>query len=368
MGASDEVTPVPEEQRVAAEDGDVGAAQSDALGEAGAVADPLRHGQRRRVGPHHPLLAHERLHDAYLRQRLLRDAAGVGQRVLAPGGELGERGGAEAADDGDERDDGEGDEGELPGGGESDDEAGDEGGEVVDEVAELLADGVLDDDSVGVDGVDDVGGADGGGEEGDVLVEGGVEVADAHPGGLPLAGPHPAGDLGPGGGPDGGADDEEVEGVLADAAEQCVRGCGVGAEGVDEGGEEAEEDREGAAVDEGAQRAQGHEDVVEAVGEAEELTERGRREGLGRWKVGGLDVGRRRRRLRRRRSKGSRWRWRCCCWCIRLRMGLWRMVVVEEVRVRGLVGGGEMEGLELRVGGGIGAEDDDAALYLLLHA
>jgi hypothetical protein len=44
------------------------------------------------------------------------------------------------------------------------------------------------------------------------------------------------------------------------------------------------------------------------------------------------------------------------------------MVVVEEVRVRGLVGGGEMEGLELRVGGGIGAEDDDAALYLLLHA
>jgi hypothetical protein len=67
----------------------------------------------------------------------------------------------------------------------------------VDEVAQLLADGVLHHTRVGIDGVDHVEGAHVGVEEGDVLAQGGVSVPDAHPGGLPLAGPHPARDLHP---------------------------------------------------------------------------------------------------------------------------------------------------------------------------
>jgi len=54
----------------------------------------------------------------------------------------------------------------------------------------------------------------------------------------------------------------------------------VGAERVDEVGEEAEEHGERAAVDERAQGADEHEHAVEAVGEAEEVAQGGRRGGL----------------------------------------------------------------------------------------
>lgn len=49
--------------------------------------------------------------------------------------------------------------------------------------------------------------------------------------------------------------------------------AGVGAEGIDEIGEESEEQREGASVDDGAGRADCHQSVVQPVGEAEEVAE-----------------------------------------------------------------------------------------------
>jgi hypothetical protein len=61
------------QQRVAAEDGELGAAE--ALGVADAIPDPLLAAQRCRVGPHCALLPHERLHHPNLRHRLLRDVA-----------------------------------------------------------------------------------------------------------------------------------------------------------------------------------------------------------------------------------------------------------------------------------------------------
>lgn len=70
---------------------------------------------------------------------------------------------------------------------------------------------------------------------------------------------------------------DEVECVLDDEADHGVQVVGLGAEGVDEISEEAEEDGEEAAADEGGDE---HEDAVKAVGEAEEAAQGGRRGGL----------------------------------------------------------------------------------------
>jgi len=121
----------------------------------------------------------------------------------------------------------------------------------------------------------------------------------------------------------------------------------VGAERVDEVGEEAEEDGERAAVDERAEGADEHEHAVEAVGEAEEVAQGGRRGGLavtGRPGIGRLLLGLQRRRRRWWSSGSSSNSGRLVGW------------------------GGQVEGLELRARplvGGVGMEDDDARPDLL---
>lgn len=65
-----EESSVPQQQRVAAEDGEVGCAQSQALGESAPVAKLLSHSQGSGVGLENSGLPDEGLHRSDLRQRL----------------------------------------------------------------------------------------------------------------------------------------------------------------------------------------------------------------------------------------------------------------------------------------------------------
>lgn len=67
---ADKVSAVPQQKSIAAENGEVGGSQSDALCEASPVADPLSHLQSRGVGLENPRLAHEGLHCPNLSQCL----------------------------------------------------------------------------------------------------------------------------------------------------------------------------------------------------------------------------------------------------------------------------------------------------------
>lgn len=163
---ADEVAAVPEKEGVAAEDGEVGGAETDALGQPTLVAVPLGNLERRRVGRKGPRLADERLHCPNLSQRLpvspiskqscenrtwesrgsrefahlLGYIARVGQGSLAFRGQLRHCCGVDDADDGYERSDGEGDEGQLPRRREPDHEPRHECRQVVYEVAQLQSD------------------------------------------------------------------------------------------------------------------------------------------------------------------------------------------------------------------------------------
>ena len=126
---------------------------------------------------------------------LLRDDAGIGIGLPAPGSEAGERVRVQATGKGDGRDDGHAEQREPPCRYESHDQPGQEGGDVVDEVADLLADGVLHEQRVGGDAEHDVARARVRVEEPHVLPQHGVQVCLPERDHLPLPGVHPARNL-----------------------------------------------------------------------------------------------------------------------------------------------------------------------------
>jgi hypothetical protein len=114
---------------------------------------------------------------------------------LAQGRHLGHDVGHDGAGEDEGRDGGQHDQGEQPSLHEGDDETAEEGDHQLDELADLLAHGVLDEHRVAGHPPDDLAGVCVLVEEGDLLPQDGLEVQVAYPRRLPLAGDHPARDL-----------------------------------------------------------------------------------------------------------------------------------------------------------------------------
>jgi hypothetical protein len=114
---------------------------------------------------------------------------------LTQGRHLGDDVGHDGARQDERRDGGHHDQGEQPSLREGDDEAAEEGDDELDELADLLAHGVLDEHGVAGHPADDLAGAGVLVEEGDLLAQDGLEVQVPYPRRLPLAGDHPARDL-----------------------------------------------------------------------------------------------------------------------------------------------------------------------------
>lgn len=124
---ADEVTTVPEKEGVAAEDDEVGGAQTHSFGKPGSISGPLRSPQSSGIRLECSRLPHEAQNDSYLHHRLLtysshhpnqrtKNQTGGGEKedlylfddipslresVLGLGGQLGQSGGVDAANDGD---------------------------------------------------------------------------------------------------------------------------------------------------------------------------------------------------------------------------------------------------------------------------
>jgi len=126
---------------------------------------------------------------------LLDNDGGLGVGGLAEGGHPGDDAGHDGAGEHQRRDGGEHDEREEPALREGHGEATDEGDEQLDELADLLAHGVLDEHRVAGHPAHDLAGVGVLVEEGDLLAQDGLEVQVPYPRRLPLAGDHPARDL-----------------------------------------------------------------------------------------------------------------------------------------------------------------------------